>query len=773
MSDVHIHGYANRFSFKAGEDVQFMISAEGAETADAQLVRLIHGDEHPRGPGMVEAEINSPANGVIAVHKQYVQSGNYLSVTDPDRRLAFDRAFTLHAFIFPTLLSAGSQTILGRGSIAARAGYALAIDHAARLGLWIGDGSRVETVTLPKPLLPQIWYFVAATFDPATGAVTLRQRAVVNRYNSLWSKIVPCDYDAATTSAVAVRPLRNADFGFLIGGTNDHAEARGAFVSHLYNGKIDRCGAQGRVLDEAQLDALQEGAAPFPEEPAAYWNPSQGYTDQGIGDKVVDVGPFGLDAMGHNRPVRGQTGWNWNGRSDSFRLAPHEYGGVEFHSDALTDCRWAPSLKLTLPADLKSGAYALRLTARNGERLAVERIVFFVRPVKPRGPICFLAPTASYLAYANGPRSLEADVAQVIMARTPILTTFDMEACDNNYEFGLSTYDLHRDGAGVCYTSCRRPMYTMQPTYRLPGVAAPWQFPADLSVIAWLDHQGYDYDVITDEDLDREGLAALAPYRVVINGTHCEYYSERMMDATEDYLAQGGRLLYLSGNGYYWVVAFRPDEPWVMEVRKLELGSRAWQARPGESYLATTGERGGLWRHRNRAPQKLVGVGFSSEGMDVSVCYRRMPDSHDPGAQWIFEGVEGETIGDFGLVHGGAVGLEIDRYDLTLGTPPNTFLIAASEPLTSNWPLVQEEVLYTHAGLGGDQHPMVRCDMVYFTTCNGGAVFSPSSIAWGSALPWNGFDNNVSKVMKNVVDAFLRDSPPRADLPGPLARAAV
>ena len=99
--------------------------------------------------------------------------------------------------------------------------------------------------------------------------------------------------------------------------------------------------------------------------------------------------------------------------------------------------------------------------------------------------------------------------------------------------------------------------------------------------------------MITDEDLDREGLAALAPYRVVINGTHCEYYSERMMDATEDYLDQGGRLLYLSGNGYYWVVAFRPDEPWVMEVRKLESGSRAWQARAGEGYLATTGERGG------------------------------------------------------------------------------------------------------------------------------------------------------------------------------------
>jgi N,N-dimethylformamidase len=268
--------------------------------------------------------------------------------------------------------------------------------------------------------------------------------------------------------------------------------------------------------------------------------------------------------------------------------------------------------------------------------------------------------------------------------------------------------------------------------------------------------------VITDEDLHREGVAAIRPYRVVINGTHCEYYSERMMDAVEDYLADGGRLTYLSGNGYYWVVGFREDEPWIMEVRKLEAGSRAWQARAGEHYLASTGERSGLWRHRNRAPQKLVGTGFTSEGMDVSVPYRRMPDSYHKAVAWIFEGVTGELIGDFGLARGGAAGLEIDRYDLTLGTPPHTFILASSEKLTDNYPLVQEDVMFMHPGMGGTQHPLVRCDMVYFTTPKHGAVFSPSSIAWGGALPWNNFDNSVSRIMKNVIDAFITDGP----LPG-------
>ncbi len=65
-------------------------------------------------------------------------------------------------------------------------------------------------------------------------------------------------------------------------------------------------------------------------------------------------------------------------------------------------------------------------------------------------------------------------------------------------------------------------------------------------------------------------------------------------------------------------------------------------------------------------------------------------------------------------------------------------------------------------GLGGTQHPWVRADIVYFTTPNHGAVFSTGSIAWGSALPCRNFQNPVSRLTKNIVDAFLAPGP----LPG-------
>lgn len=762
MAEIQIFGYADRLGVRPGDTIRFMVSAEATDRVQAELVRLVHGDANPEGPGFLEQPVASPLAREWPVRRQYVQSGNFLRVNDPGNVLALRSAFTLHAYILPTLPAGGRQTVLGRWSIDRTAGFALGINPEGRLEFRVGDGTRSDRVAAELPLVAQIWYFVAASYDPASGRATIHQFPVINRYNSLLSRIVPYEYESHVSEVLRVTPAQPHDTAFLIGGANDRNPARGAFVAQCYNGKIDRCGVHGAVLEKDALARIAAGEPPQVDGRIAYWHTAAGYTDRGIGDTVLDTGPHALHAEGYNRPVRAQTGWNWNGRNDCFRLAPDEYGGIEFHNDALADCRWEPSAELVVPRELKSGVYAVKLTAATGSQQAEEYVPFFVRAATPRAAVCLLVPTASYLAYANALLQFDADLGQAITAVTPVIQEVDVEAYKRSDEFGLSTYDHHNDGAGVCYSSARRPIFTMRPKYRMPGIACPWQFPADLSIVGWLDHMGYDWELLTDEDLHREGVEALRPYRVVLTGTHNEYYSERMMDATEDYVAAGGRLCYLSGNGYYWVVGFRDDEPWVMEVRKLEAGSRAWQARAGEHYLACTGERSGLWRHRNRAPQKLVATGFASEGMDLSVPFRRMPDSYHKRASWIFDGVQGEVFGDRGLAAGGAAGLEVDRYDLSLGTPPHTLILASSEPLTDNYPLVQEDVMFMHPGMGGTQHPLVRCDMTYFTAPNDGAVFSASSIAWGSALPCNNYDNDVSRIMKNVVDAFMRPGP----LPG-------
>ena len=103
-----------------------------------------------------------------------------------------------------------------------------------------------------------------------------------------------------------------------------------------------------------------------------------------------------------------------------------------------------------------------------------------------------------------------------------------------------------------------------------------------------------------------------------------------------------------------------------------------------------------------------------------------------------------KSSGADGLALGGAAGVEIDRYDLRLGTPPGTLLLACSEGHSDNYPKVVEEIAFTTPGLGGTQDYQIRGDMVLSRTKNDGAVFATGSIAWGQALPWNDGNNDVA-----------------------------
>lgn len=756
MAQQKIFGYANRISVRPGEEINFHVNCDGSSEADAQLVRLIHGDSNPAGPGHMEVEVDSPINGIWAVKKQFTQLGSYLEVTDPERKLEVAGSFSLMAFVWPTLPNRGSrQTILGRWDTLRNAGYALGISPVGHLEFWVGNGSEVDYVTAELPLLPKVWYFVGVSYDRDTGRTEIYQEGVLNRYNSLVGKVVPYDFASHVVQQFRFKPENRAGVPFIIAGARDEHALRGPFVSDMYAGKIDRPAICNRTLSRAELDHCRKGGLPPDDAFLAYWDTSKGYTSYGVRHDVIDTGPHGLHAKGFNHPVRGMTGWNWTGKDDCFRLAPSQYGGIEFHPDAVTDCRWEVTKRMTVPADLKSGIYAARLRIGPGTGIAEEYIVFVVRPAQPTGKLCFLVPTASYLAYGNEMLSFDAHIIQPMTGQPPVVADIDVETYEHR-EYGLSTYDHYEDDAGVCFSSYLRPIINMRPKYRMSSMNITWQFPADLSIVAWIDHMGYECDFITDEDLHREGVDLLRPYLCVMSGTHPEYVSEKMLDAQEDYVAGGGRLIYMGGNGYYWVVGFDPEMPACMEVRKLDAGMRAWAAKPGEHYLQTTGEKSGLWRNRGRAPQKLTGVGFIAEGFETSAPYRKMPDAWHRTVSWITEGVEGEIIGDSGLAYDAAAGVELDRYDLTLGTPPHTKIIASSGGHSDNYVLVTEELLYAYAGLTGSLDYRIRGDITYFTAPNNGAVFSTGSIAYGQALPANGFDNSAARVLANVVDAFLK-----------------
>ena len=127
-----------------------------------------------------------------------------------------------------------------------------------------------------------------------------------------------------------------------------------------------------------------------------------------------------------------------------------------------------------------------------------------------------------------------------------------------------------------------------------------------------------------------------------------------------------------------------------------------------------------------------------------------------PAVAWVMEGVTSEVFGDSGLGLNGASGLELDRYDLAWGTPPNTWLLAASEGHSDHYPHVGEEIMFNYPGLGGTQDFQVRGDVTLFNTTNGGAVFATGSIAWGQALPCNA---DIARITLNVLRRFMQDGP--------------
>jgi N,N-dimethylformamidase len=464
---------------------------------------------------------------------------------------------------------------------------------------------------------------------------------------------------------------------------------------------------------------------------------------------VIDRSPAAAHGACVNMPTRAVTGHRWTGSTLSPEEDPSLYGAIHFHDDDLADADWSHNIELPIDAGLASGLYAVKLTG--GANRAY--VPFYVRPElgAAGAPALFLAPTNTYLAYANN-RLAVTDLEWAAARGDAPLRAIDSFMV-NHTALGGSLYDRHKDGSGICYASARRPMLNVDPTYVDP-TGRPRHFAADLHLLRWLALQDQGVDVATDQDLHRDGLALLGSYRVVLTGSHPEYWTGEMLDALQDYLRGGGSVMYLGGNGFYWVTSFHRELPHVIEVRRGFAGTRTWESGAGEEHHSTTGERGGLWRHRGRAPNALVGVGCVGHGVGRGVGYRRLPASYEPQHSFIFEGVEGERFGDFGPALMGAAGDEVDATDLTLGTAPDDAVLACSETLVGYRPTQEEELVYMPDRCG-EHNPRIRSELVYFETGHGGAVFSVGSINWCAALAQNHYENDVARITGNVLTAFL------------------
>ncbi len=700
-----IIGYCEPWTLRAGEDINLMASSHEPGPAEVSVVRLHCGDQTSSGPGFSEAQTPVVVDGtMVGLTNQPLRPGSYATVDLDGLSVASKVAMS-----FSLMATRPSEP----QTVATIIGDSLILQVVIVDGVLRARASVADLAVRPRPLANRRWYDVTISVDIERG--TMAAAVTTSPSTSPASDLMEPDIEPVGSRA----SLGPSKLGKLVlGGDHDGAG---------FDGRI---AAPSLTVDDVTMS----------------WDLSQDMD----GPTMVDSSGNHRHGVFHQLPARAVTGPTWNGTQHRWTDDPGQWNAVHFHKDDLYDAGWTPTTTATLPADLPSGIYAFRVRSTGRGNSDEDRVPFFVRPADgaPTADVALLMSSATYLAYANHRMLFEG--ADFIANRSKLRPEHDYVRL--HPELGRSMYEKHPDGSGVMFSSRRRPVLNLRPG------ADRWNFTPDTDINAFLHHLDVGHDIVTDEDLHAEGFAAIEPYRVLVTCTHPEYWSTAMLDGLERWQRNGGRLLYLGGNGFYWRVAFSDKWPGAMELRRAEDGVRNWETETGESYHAFGGEYGGMWRRNGRPPNQLVGIGFAAQGFEKASYYMVNPGSLRGRAAWIWEGVEIEhgRIGTSGL-GGGAAGQELDRYDTRLGSPDHAVILASATDFGPDMLRTKEEFEGSVAFTRPD--PYVRSDIVFFETPNGGAVFSVGSISWFGALARNGYDNDVATMTANVVRRFLDPAP--------------
>jgi hypothetical protein len=375
-----------------------------------------------------------------------------------------------------------------------------------------------------------------------------------------------------------------------------------------------------------------------------------------------------------------------------------------------TGVRWRSGFgvhqqRLTAPSH--SGLYYFHAGDEAGRFFTFPLVV---APANPAAPIAVLASTNTWNAYnAFGGRSNYILAARMI--DEPVVNSWaDLP------RYKLSDYGEWKSSDSFAPLSFDRPEpYNHVPeqddcTSPIEGRQACHLAPAEWRLLGWLEREHYPYDLYADYQL-HDGTLDLTRYRILILSVHPEYWSVEMYRRVKRWVReQGGRLLYLGGNGINCAVEFLDNGAAMRCFNQWPAGLES------------------RFHHQEESEANLLGVVYTDPGAMTNAPYELLEPDH-----WAFAGT-GLARGDrFGLrtLHQrygeGASGHETDK--ISPSSPPGLQLLAR--------------------GLNPDQG---GAHVVYYETASGGAVFSVGSITYAPALLC---DPLVSQITANVLRRFL------------------
>ena len=708
LKTIPLIGYSDRLSVRPEETISFKVSSESAASFTASLFRSYSSDPNPKGVGIFEesAEQFFPAQSFKS-RKQKHYPGSY-AISKDQVLLPINTSFKLSINFFNTLSKNNAQTLININNLK------LFISKESKITCEFSD----TILTISKTIKIKKWYNLELNFNAQKNEVFLKQ---TNIQNNLLEEEVISSFDPQH-----LKPVNGKVF---LAASKENNSVKDYFNGKLENPKI-------LIQNNNTFDIFAD------------WSFSENIPSTNIKDFSNNQNDLKIV----NFATRGVTGSNWDGSEMSWKHKPNHYGAIHFHEDDIYDFKWEDDFSFNVPKNMPSGIYVMRLKCNNNE----DNIPFFVCPPKNKvtARLCVIIPTFTYVVYGNHARP---DYKKSWEKKIKQWNAYPHNP--SNYKhYGLSTYNFHSDGSGICHASHLRPLLNLKVGYLTFGLSACSglrHFQADSHLFSWLHNKDIQFDVLTDQELHHEGLGAIEHYSAVMTTSHPEYHTKETLNTFHSYKDKGGNLIYLGGNGFYWKVCLHNENNKIIEIRRAEDGIRAWASEPGEYYNAFDGSYGGLWRRNGIPPQKLTGVGFSAQGQFTGSYYKRK--NFDKNNNWIFKGVKEEKIGDFGFSGGGAAGYELDRADYNLGTPENSQILASSEGHDEDYVLVPEEHLTHITTVPGEPlDKLLRADMLYYENNNGGKVFSTGSITFCGSLPYNQFKNNISTLLENIVNEFLK-----------------
>jgi hypothetical protein len=322
------------------------------------------------------------------------------------------------------------------------------------------------------------------------------------------------------------------------------------------------------------------------------------------------------------------------------------------------------------------------------------------------------------------------------------------------YKLPLFTYQAYNelgDPQGCLYTG-------FKVTLRRPGGGAgglPWDGRTadvydrssarqtfvhwDLPAIAWLERNGYGdaIEYCTDLDLHQDA-ELLGRYRLLVSCGHDEYWSRRMRDHAERFVAAGGNVAFFGGNTCWWRV----------HVVDGGSGLMCFKYRPGLS-----GGPDQWWNGKARRPEnRLTGASYRFgggwwAGRRTAAGFRVQHADH-----WVYAGTglaEGDVFGEEEAL----VGYECDGVEVAdpaarpvvpsgCDGTPESFEILGVAPLGAEWQERPEgnravATMGLHGGSG-----------------SGGTVFNAATTDWPRVLAAG--HPAVERITRNVLDRLRR-----------------